>query len=245
MTDLGLLGGNTGTASAINRRGQVVGASDTASGGQHAFLWQNGTMTDLGTLGGAISAANDINDRGQVVGVSLTAAGAWHAFRWQGGAMTDLGAFTAWRINNSGQIVGTVGDAGNGEQVRAVRWDNGTLTPLTMAASAANDINNAGLIVGALTSQGGAERAFAWRDGRLATLSSLGGDSVAYAVNDRNRIVGMSGLAATGEPRPVMWVRSAVLDLTARGLPLDSFVVAINARDHLAGAVNGRAALFR
>jgi probable HAF family extracellular repeat protein len=49
MIDLGLLGGSTGTASAINRRGQVVGASDIASGGQHAFLWQNGTMTDLGT----------------------------------------------------------------------------------------------------------------------------------------------------------------------------------------------------
>jgi hypothetical protein len=36
-----------------------------------------------------------------------------------------------------------------------------------------------------------------------------------------------------------MWVRSTVLDLTARWLALDAFVVAINTSDHLAGAVNG------
>src|SRR5437899_360015 len=77
ITDLGTLGRRyrDSGASAINERGQVVGDSATASGKQHAFLWQNGKMTDLGTLGRAYtdSGAVAINDRGQVVGTSFTA----------------------------------------------------------------------------------------------------------------------------------------------------------------------------
>src|SRR5512133_842170 len=51
-TDLGTLGGRSSAATAINEVGEVVGMSDTASGKQHAFLWQNGRMRDLGTLPG-------------------------------------------------------------------------------------------------------------------------------------------------------------------------------------------------
>jgi hypothetical protein len=39
MTDLGTLGGSFSFASAINERGQVVGASDTAADESHAILW--------------------------------------------------------------------------------------------------------------------------------------------------------------------------------------------------------------
>src|SRR6266849_5364546 len=84
ITDLGTLGRRyrDSGASAINERGQVVGASGTASGKQHAFLWQNGKMTDLGTLGGRGSHPRAINGRGQVVGDSATASGKQHAFLW-------------------------------------------------------------------------------------------------------------------------------------------------------------------
>ena len=83
MTDLGTLGGDYSRAYGINARGQVVGSSDTASGEDHAFLWEKGTMTDLGTLGGDHSDANGINARGQVVGYSHTASGEEHAFLWE------------------------------------------------------------------------------------------------------------------------------------------------------------------
>ncbi len=45
IIDLGTLGGAFSTALAINNAGQAVGNSTTATGDQHAFRWQNGTMT--------------------------------------------------------------------------------------------------------------------------------------------------------------------------------------------------------
>jgi probable HAF family extracellular repeat protein len=113
VRDLGTLGGLTSRAYAINGRKQIVGVADTASGQQHAFLWQNGVMIDLGTLGGASSVAFGINACGQIVGQSETATpGQFHAFIWQNGVMTDIGKLykdgnsAAQSINESGQIVG-------------------------------------------------------------------------------------------------------------------------------------------
>lgn len=79
ITDLGTLGGSCSQAVAINDRGQVVGWSDTAIEGVHAFLWEKGKMTDLGILGGGFNYAYAINNRGQVVGQSLTVSGENHA----------------------------------------------------------------------------------------------------------------------------------------------------------------------
>src|SRR2546430_5431430 len=65
--DLGTLGGNFSIARALNAAGQVAGFSNTASGDQHAFLWDGTTMRDLGTLGGNLSnATTALNAAGQV-----------------------------------------------------------------------------------------------------------------------------------------------------------------------------------
>ena len=40
MTDLGTFGGRRSSAMAINARGEIVGASDTADGATHATLWR-------------------------------------------------------------------------------------------------------------------------------------------------------------------------------------------------------------
>ncbi|MGE5272569.1 MAG: hypothetical protein ACM3QU_02195 [Verrucomicrobiota bacterium] len=79
LPTLGRLGWASIWPSAINDRGQVVGASETGTkvpvGGDillvHAFLWQNGKMTDLGTLPGVReSTASSVNERGEIAGWS-------------------------------------------------------------------------------------------------------------------------------------------------------------------------------
>ena len=60
----------------INDATQVVGASQTADGNDHAFLWTAARgMEDLGTLGGPTSTPFGISETGVVVGISSTAAG--------------------------------------------------------------------------------------------------------------------------------------------------------------------------
>jgi probable HAF family extracellular repeat protein len=129
VTDLGNLGGALfSQASAINHRGQVVGASDLSGDTNffagpfsnfHGFLWKNGTIRDLGTLAGDVTSfATGINNKGQVVGVGFFGNGQSRAFLWQNGVMTDLNALVpgppfsplylvqANGVNERGEIVG-------------------------------------------------------------------------------------------------------------------------------------------
>ena len=56
MNDLGTLGRKRTSAQGINNSGQVVGNADTASGYQHAFLYNGAPpLNDLGMLGGNYS----------------------------------------------------------------------------------------------------------------------------------------------------------------------------------------------
>lgn len=67
--DLGTLGGPSAFVVDLNDRGQVLGLSETASGGMHSFLWQAGKMTDLTTLGIPDHVTvNALGDHGQILG---------------------------------------------------------------------------------------------------------------------------------------------------------------------------------
>jgi len=238
--DLGTVGHFSGV-SAINDRGQIVGATDS-SGAARPFLWQDGMMTDLGTLGGdGDSWANDINEHGQIVGTAEIAGGSRRAFLWQDGIMTDLGTLpgddwsSASAINDNGVIVGVSGSTSAHRQ-HAFLWQNGTMTSLGLLGWDgdlwASDINDSGQVVGgAGYGSSGQWYGILWQDRTTADLRVLAGDgrSGAAAINDRGQVVGASGGQA------VLWHDDTMADL--RVLPGDdtNSASAINDRGQVVG----------
>jgi probable HAF family extracellular repeat protein len=196
MRNLGGLGGNS-RASAINDRGEIVGASVIAGCvTEHAVLWKNGKIRDLnsGDYAGATYAI-DINERGQIIAwYDLTDCdGTTHmyafGFVWQSGSRTSFGAFSPVdAINNRGQVIGTDQETGPS---RAFVWEHGKTTLLGSGAkpSFAAALNEHGQIVG----DSGVD-AVLWEGGKTSTLGILPGKkwSRSVAINERSEVVGYS-----------------------------------------------------
>ena len=266
IRDLGTLGGKSSQALASNDRGQVVGWSETRSGGRHAFLWQNGRTTDLGTFGRGMSEAVAINERGQIVGKSTTKTnGDPHGFLWEKGKMRDLGtpgrATWAVAINNRGQIIGGSNDADPspndvGGHPRVFLWQNGKMRDLgTLSkrdSSEAVAINERGEVIGVSYDNNFMPgiavwlRAFVWRNGKLIDVGALPGrtSSAAHAINERGEVVGDSWFEkpSYGPATDVQERRRAFIRMNGRMRDLGvtagdwSTASAINERRQVVGA---------
>jgi probable HAF family extracellular repeat protein len=243
LQNLGTLGGTVTNAYGINSLGQVVGASATAAGIFHAFLYNAGKTSDLGTLGGDISIASAINNRGQVVGTSaLSGNSGHHAFLWDSGRMTDLGALPddisdGLDINDRGQIVGS-SETETGA-THAVLWQKSQITDLDTRStlnSSAVAVNNLDQVVGTLQNDAGDHHAFLWKDGKMADLGTLGGtDSFAFGLNDRGQVVGYSSTPGDVAEHAFLWENGQMKDLGTLG-GLNSYAYGINNRGQVTGA---------
>lgn len=178
-------GDTSGSATAINEQGQIVGISgicDQAVGrytAKHALLWdKNGNIVDLGNLGAQLwITPTNINQRGDVVGFGATSPSDvdgdfLEAFIWTAeSGMQALGFLPgdvhseAYGINEKRQVVGLSCDV-NGS-CRAFIWENGVMRDLndfkqsgyTPKLEQARDINEAGEISGR-SIESGVRRAF-------------------------------------------------------------------------------------
>jgi uncharacterized membrane protein len=82
LTDVGTLGGATSAVYALNRAGDVVGASETSSGpgrAQAFYLPASGAMTPISIDGATGSDARGIDDKGRVAVNWIDAKGTEHA----------------------------------------------------------------------------------------------------------------------------------------------------------------------
>jgi probable HAF family extracellular repeat protein len=216
ITALPTLGGTDGQASAINNRGQVVGAALTSEIDPTCqvpvlkpAVWAKGQVRSLptapfldGLVGGGPGPAGN-NDRGQVVGIANTC---------------DFSA------------------------VRTLLWDKdkvidmGTIGGLSIAPIS---INNRGQATGTYTTTAGINRAFLWQDGVATDLGVLPGDNFAEGgeINDRGQIVGQSCSATSCSV--FLWRNGVMIDLNAV-VPADSSLsmfaaTGINSRGEIAG----------
>lgn len=163
VTMLPSLGATFTRPEAINDHGQIAGLANVA-GVYHLFLWDSDNgMQDLGQV---ISSSVDINNAGQIAATMIDPNGVMQAFLWdpedgrQMLATLDHAASAAAKLNNRGQVVGTLyppsrRPPGTPLGIRqAFIWDksNGMrkLFPSERRESTAFAINDAGQVMGSV-----------------------------------------------------------------------------------------------
>jgi probable HAF family extracellular repeat protein len=101
-------------------------------------------------------------------------------------------------INNRRDVVGIADDPPDScGDTTAALWRRGAMTNLGLHV--ATDINDRGQVIGFFDL--GILRAFIWDRG-VRTDITLGGDSVANAINQRGHVVGRSTLGPSDSPQP-------------------------------------------
>lgn len=176
--DIGTIpGGTFAMANDINDVGQVTGKGTAGGTGarEYAWIWQNGTYTILPDLPGSFlqSVGVSINARGDVAGQS----NGGYPVVWVNGAVKALPlpvvqANKVYEINDSGDVVGTVGSSGvlwrGNDYIPLAPWPNAAVNN-----SVARGINNAGVVVGeSYFESGQGVHAVSW------TVTPVGGGTV-------------------------------------------------------------------
>jgi len=213
----------------VNDREQVVGSANrTDSNGniiQTAVLWDRGKPLNVGARfqGAITSFASDANNRGRVVGAYFEQNGTEVSFTTLGNTTQLLPLLAGMtnaepaRINDLGEIVGQQFSAT--EAIPCLWYPKGdgyvavNLGSLGGTLGFAVGINELGFTVGYSTVSGDQHvQAFLWF-GVLMNLGTLPGDtdSLAYDINDRNQVVGLSGTTTT--TRTFLWENGHMTDL--------------------------------
>lgn len=222
--------GHSGGAICINSSGQFAGVKQGPIG-YIGYFYQQGVFTNIDLLPGADFAdVTGINESGQVCGYAQNVStGPKRVFLWEAGVLTeiefDIGQeHVANDINDSGQIVGWLGEAPfppfYGE---AFLWDRGKTTllgyPKGGTNSIAKAINNLGDVCGIYgkpDNEGGfVARGFYWRDGSSIDIGILPGCTSVFPtdMNDFGQIVGYCYINSSGGPG-FIWQNGPMTNIT-------------------------------
>jgi probable HAF family extracellular repeat protein len=242
VTVLPSLGGRASAASSINNRGWVAGFSNLPGDQtRHATLWRHHRIVDLGTLGGPNSSVAwpVKNTRGMIAGIAETAqldplGEAWSCsvfFPGQPTGHTCLGfVWKAGRMRALPTLGGNNGfAAGVNQRGQVVGWAENTVHDPTCNPPQVLQF-----------------RAVVWGPrGRIRELPPLPGDTVsaATALNDRGRVVGISGSCDNAVGRfsarhAVRWERGKPTDLGSLGGSAWHTPMAVNQRGEVVGFSN-------
>jgi probable HAF family extracellular repeat protein len=219
VIDIGTLGGDV-TPEGLNDSDTVVGQSRLTGsmGVWHAVEWQPACqcLTDLSVTPDETSVAYGVNDAGQVAMTSAPSlSGASTAVVWQAGARSALPGASAGAqaINSAGMVAGSASWAAAVGASQATLWttQNGAYTATDLGAlgprgdalfSSSTGINSLNHVVGSSSTTaysgcgGGLQplvHGFFWNGTTmidLGSLSAVGGNSGAAAINSNDLIVG-------------------------------------------------------
>ena len=219
------------------------------SGARDASMQSSATsysVVDIGSLGGAITARAAGDDLFYVVGSAVVSGGATRPFvhSWFkdlvalptiGGQNGDAYAVTSSMIVGRSQL--------SSGKYHATLWSDGAVRDLGTlggAQSVAYGINGSGVAVGSAdTLEAGAMRAFIYdllNPGAVMTQLNVdfgGNRGTAYAINDKQSVVGTASLAGNTVSHAFLYMGGAAKDLGSPGGT--SVARAINELDHVAG----------
>lgn len=193
MIDLGPSPANYMYGKGINDSGQLI-AFGLAGSIAHGYRHTPGVGYEL--LAGGDTEPQGINNRGQVTGWTYV-NGVEHFFRYTDGVGLELLGTSAagLAINDLGSITGITGGS-------VFVYDDATGITL-LGPGEGRAINNLGVIAGntSLTPVGSA--AFIYQNGSQQLLGNFGGRTEAWAMNNRNEVVGNGDL--DGVARAFVW----------------------------------------
>ncbi len=210
-TDLGTLGGINSIAFAANGKGEAVGEAETSLSdpngedfcgfGTHLqclpFRSQNGVMISLPTLGGNNGGVNQINSWGEAVGFAENATPDpacpapqvlhFEPVIWENARALELPTYSgdpdgaALAINDLGQVVGSSGSCA-------------PFSPVLLNLQAVH--------------------ALLWDRGKPIDLGNLGGTTgqaggnIAWGINNRNEVIGVSDLPGDTTFHAFLWTKA-------------------------------------